>query len=125
MKNNLKNVLLGNSIFSVISSAICILFAQRIAYTFGINTPIVITLTGVSLFVFAFSVWLVAEKFLHKKTLIKSIITMDFAWVSASIYVILLNPFSISLTGLIIIAIVGISVLLFGIFQTKELRKIK
>ncbi len=125
MKNNLKNVLLGNSIFSVISSAICILFAQRIAHTFGINTPIVITLTGVSLFVFAFSVWLVAEKFLHKKTLIKSIITMDFAWVSASIYVIILNPFSISLTGLIIIAVVGICVLLFGIFQTKELRKIK
>lgn len=79
---------------------------------------------GIGVLLFAGFVLFVAKQNPLKKGLVKSVITMDFSWVAGSLVVIAFNPFGLNAMGLLLVAVIGSFVMLFGIFQALTLRKL-
>lgn len=124
MEQRLRSILYGNSTFSLISSSACIFMSKSIANTMGISASDEILSIGIGVLLFAGYVLFVAKQNPLKKGLVKSVIVMDFFWVLGSLLIIALNPFSLSNTGLLMVAIVALFVLVFGTLQTITLKKI-
>lgn len=124
MEQRLRNILYGNTSFSLISSLACIFMAKSIANTMGIQSSQEILFIGIGVLLFAGYVLFVAKQNPLKKGLVKSVIAMDFFWVLGSLLIIALNPFALSNAGILIITIVALFVLIFGTLQTITLKKI-
>ena len=124
MEQRLRNILYCNTSFSLISSLACIFMAKSIANTMGITASNEILSIGIGVLVFAGYVLFVAKQSPLKKSLVKSVIAMDFFWVLGSLLIIAFNPFALSNAGILIIAIVALFVLIFGTLQTITLKKI-
>lgn len=120
--NRLQNTLKINAIFSAISGIALIVLNNKIAEIFGTENNRIFWIIGLALVFFAITI--ITEIIIQRSLAILWIIIQDFIWVIGSIFLLVLNPFQITITGNIIIGIIALIVLFMGINQAKALAKI-
>lgn len=117
----LKNALLGNALFSIISGLIIIITSSYLQKLFGIVFPF--WLIGAGLLPFAaWIIWQARKEQIDTKE-IKIIVLADLMWVGGSIVLLCLN-LGISSTGNWIVAAVAVVVADFALLQSIGLRKL-
>ena len=121
-EKKLRNTLKANALFSLVSGISLLVLKNPIATLMNQTNLIVFTIIGFGLI--SFSGFVMATAFQKKAnpTLVKSIIIQDWVWVFVSALILFLNPFSISIMGNTIIALVALIVMTFAIFQLKYLK---
>lgn len=120
-KEKLKNVLLGNAVFSIISGLILIFFRNPIGELMRVKLPSILLYVGIGLLFFAGSIIWQATRTTFSGKRIKAIIIQDWLWVIGSIIIIALQSFDLSVLGYQMIFGVAILVGVFAILQQKYL----
>lgn len=120
--NKLQHTLKINAIFSGISGFALIVLNNKITEIFGTENNRIFWIIGLVL-VF-FTITIILEIIKQRSLAILWIIIQDFIWVIGSIFLLVLNPFQITITGNIIIGIIALIVLFMGINQARALAKI-
>ena len=121
--NLLRRALLGNCIFSMLSGLFFLLAANPITNFLGLDLPMVISVTGINLLLFAAIVYKVATASPINRTLALIIVALDVAWVVGSIMLIFVNMVPLTTAGKWAIAIVADIVSLFAIAQYIGIRR--
>ncbi len=121
MNQKLKNTLLINALFSMISGGIAYLFSTKISFWMNIENDFILQILGIGLILFGGFV--LSQAFAKKANylLIKSIIIQDWIWVFGSIGIIVFQLFNLSTNGYLLIGIIAIVVANFAIFQKRYL----
>ena len=117
----MRRALFINAVFSSLSGVALVIFHRQIALVFGLETITPFLVIGIALIFFSLSI--IYEIKRQNRMGIMWIITQDILWVLGSIYMLFVNPFSISPTGNITIAVVGSVVLIMAINQAVALSK--
>jgi ribosome-associated toxin RatA of RatAB toxin-antitoxin module len=120
--NQLQKSLLTNAIFSGLSGIVLVVFNKLIARLFDTANTVVFWIIGLALIFFAATI--IYEMKRQKPIGVLLIIIQDFVWVIGSIVLLIFQPFEISITGNVIIALVAFVVLFMGINQAKALGQI-
>lgn len=120
----LKNVLLINAVSSGLTGAGLIVFPLQIATIFGITEGAPFAGTGIFLFAFAIFVGIVATQRIIRDNLVRIIITLDVLWVVASLAIVALQVFSITILGYALITAVAGWVGLMAYLQTAGLKQL-
>lgn len=118
----LKKYLLLNAAFSGFSGITMLLAGKWLNSWFSITNAFVLPIIGVNLFVFAIIVWLTAQKFLHKKSLVSVITILDVCWVIGSIILTSFRFFNLSNLAYVCIGIVAAFVTFMAYKQFKNNR---
>jgi hypothetical protein len=120
---SLKNVLLINGISSGVTGLQLVVFGNMAAGLFGVAQPQ--AFWGVGIFLAAFAVFVVAEGIQSRirENRIRLIIVLDILWVVASLAIIVLQLFNLSIIGYSAIAAVAGWVGLMAYLQMKGLKK--
>ena len=118
---SLRLSLAGNAAFSFTSGAILIAGHNSIAGIFGVQNSTPFWIVGIGLILFSATVWIEARR--QRPLSVLSIIGQDILWVAGSIVLIVVDPFQLTTTGNIVIAIIAIVVLLFADLQALALAK--
>lgn len=119
--NKLQKALLTNAVFSGTSGLILLLFQHSIARLFGVENTTIFEVTGLLLLFFAGTILYEARK--QRRLGVWWIITQDILWVIGSAILLILQPFAITATGNIVIAIIALIVLLLAVMQTIGLKE--
>ena len=123
-EKKLRTVLKGNALFSLASGLSLLLFSKRLGAIMNVQNADVLHYIGIALLIFVALLLYNAFKSKINKTLIKSIIVQDWAWVLGSLVLLVLNPFQISTTGNILIALVALIVMSFAMLQQRSLQQL-
>lgn len=118
----LKRTLLGNAVFSFLSSLILIIANEYITHLFGLTNGLAFYIIGGVLIAFSGFILYTMKKKIENKMQVLSISVADFAWVAGSLVIIATSAFQITQIGYEIIGLVAFIVLLFGILQLKFIR---
>lgn len=118
----MKKALGWNALFSAASGIILITFNHTAANVFGVKNTDPFWIIGVVLI--SFSLTILYEMKRQNLIAILWIITQDFLWVSASMILLIWQPFALTNEGYYIIAIVALIVLLMAINQSKALARV-
>jgi ribosome-associated toxin RatA of RatAB toxin-antitoxin module len=111
-----------NALFSGVSGLTLVLFHQSIATLFDVELNSPFWMIGIGLIIFAGSILFEIRR---QNTLgVLWIIIQDMVWVVASIYLLVANPFSISMIGNLTIALVAAIVLVLAINQASALSRV-
>ena len=122
MRNkSLQNALLGNAAFSLISALSLNFASDTLATIMGLFDDYWLRWVGLGLLVFVVFIGIIIRMGMPIFG-VNTIIIQDLIWVIASTLVILINPWSISHTGLLLIALVAIMVGFFAWLQYKYSR---
>lgn len=119
----LKNVLLINAISSGATGVGLIVFASFIAQLFGTTSYQAMWFVGGFLVSFAALVLVEGIKDHPNVKMVRLIIVLDISWVIASIAVIALQLFDLSILGYVAIGAVALWVAAMAYFQTQSVRK--
>jgi hypothetical protein len=121
----LRRALFGNAAFSSIIAVVCILGARPIASWLGIASPVVLVVLGVSILIFVpYLLWVATRRPLNRSAA-RLILWLDVAWVVASPFIVLLNPFSLTEAGQWAVGVVSLIVLDFAVMEYVGLRRIE
>ncbi len=120
--NHLQKALLFNALFSGLCGIVLIAFHTQIASLFGVANSTVFWMIGIALLYFIGTIIYEINK--QGLRAILWIIVQDFLWVIASLILLLLDPFQLSFTGNLIIALVALAVLLMAVNQSLALAKV-
>lgn len=121
---NLRNVLFLNGISSGATGALLTIFAGTFASWFGVATPAPFVEVGLFLVAFAALVIVAALRQPPLPGLVRLIIVLDVAWVLISILVVVLQPFTLSLVGNLLILGVAAWVAAMAGLQRRGLRQV-
>jgi hypothetical protein len=113
----LRNALLSNALFSVLSGATFIGFSRPVAALIGLGEPTWYQIIGFGLLVFAsFVAWVGLQKPIH--TLLAALISIaDFLWVAGTIVLVVLTLGTLQAIGILILLGIAAIVLFFGLRQ--------
>ena len=120
----LKNVLLVNAVTSGLTGAGLILFRFPIATIFGTTEGDPFAGTGIFLFAFAIFVGIVATQRIIRDNLVRIIITLDILWVVASLAIVVLQAFGLTILGYALISAVAGWVGLMAYLQSIGLKQL-
>jgi len=120
--NRLQKSLRINAIFSSVSGIVLIAFSQSIAKLFDTTNNAVFWIVGIVLLLFASTIFYEVIK--QRPLAVLWIIMQDFLWVLGSIFMVAVNPFEISKTGNLTVAVIALIVLFMGINQSKALAQV-
>lgn len=120
--NSLQKYLTANGLFSFLSGLILIFLHKRAAQLFELENSNPFWIIGIGILFFAFTVFLEAKK--QRPIYVLLIIVEDLIWVAASILLLALDPFNISVLGNLLIGAVAFIVLFFAIGQSKALAQV-
>jgi hypothetical protein len=124
VEKQLRATLKANALFSLLSGLCLLSFSDKLGRIMGIDQKDVLQYIGIALLAFTTLLLYNAFKTRINSTQIISIIVQDWAWVFASIILLALNPFKISLPGNILIAGVACIVTTLAIFQQYYLKNL-
>lgn len=119
----LTRVIWTNVVFSTITSAILLLDAESIAAFMGIQEPGWLRFMSIDILLFAGFVALALRRNKLSDTLIKLIIGVDFAWVIATLVLLVSNLLNLTTGGNWTILIIGDIVLALGIAEVITYRR--
>ena len=120
----LRYALTSNAIFSSISGLLMLVAASYIAELLGNIPPIIITITGAGLIIFAAWVFFIARSDSVPKADVWAVIIGDTGWVVGSVILLLLFNDIFTTTGLWIIGLIAAVVLTFADLQFFGLRRL-
>jgi len=120
--NTLQQYLTTNAIFSTLTGAFVLIFKKKAEELFGVAPSNFFLVLGVLLMLFA--VTLLIEIVKQRALAVLWIIVLDMLWVLGSVFLLIFNPFNVSIEGNIIIALVVIVVFLIGMGQAHGLAKV-
>ena len=120
----LRNALLGNSIFSLLSGLDFVLFSGPVAAFLGLSSPAVILVLGVILIAYAYVIFTQARAQALNRSFARFVIISDVLWVIGSAVLIFTGLVDLTTPGKWAIAIIADIVLLFAILQYIGLRRI-
>ena len=115
----LKNVLITNAIFSILSGLIGVILSGQLAIFLAVENHYIILGIGVGLVLFGFDVLNVALKKSNSKKRVGGIIIADLAWVFGSVLLLIIRPVDFSTSAMMLIALIAVIVLTFGLLQHK------
>jgi len=121
-KVNIATLLKINGSFSLFNGLLLVTLTGVIAKMMNIHQPIVLQGIGVALILFAGLLFYTASQHPINKKSVQFIIIQDWLWVIGSGLLLLLQPFSISPWGNLLIGIIAMIVLVFAVFQARALR---
>jgi hypothetical protein len=121
---NLRHVLFLNGISSGATGALLAVFAGTFASWFGVATPAPFIEVGLFLVAFAALVIVAALRQPMAPGLVRLIIGLDVSWVLVSILVVVLQPFTISWVGNLLILAVAAWVAAMAGLQWRGLRQL-
>lgn len=121
----LKNVLLLNAITSGVTGIALAVMPQFFAHVFEVNATAPFIGVGIFLSVYAIAVWLVSRPRTVSLKAVNGVIIADSLWVAASLILIVLQPYNISLLGNIMIAGVALWVLLMAYLQYRAAKPLQ
>lgn len=113
---SLQNTLLGNVTLSLISGLTLIFTSDTLATIMNLSDDFWLSWVGFGLLVFVVFIGGIIRMGMPMFW-VKTIILQDVIWVVASVLVILLNPWSISKNGLLLISFIALIVGLFAWLQ--------
>lgn len=117
----LKNVLTINALTSGATGLGLVLFSKAIAALFGVTNAIPFVGVGIFLFAFAVLVFVESRRNPHQLGSVRTIITLDIVWVVVSLAVVLLQLFSLSTVGYVLITAVALWVAAMAFLQSRGL----
>lgn len=120
----LKQWLLTNVSFSTICGVLMIGLNQSLQDLMGFSNSLILPIVGANLFVFAIFIFWITTKLKNRRQLVSIIVGMDFIWVLGSVLLLVLQPFSLTNMGNIIIGIIAILVGILAIQQYRYNAKI-
>jgi len=120
----LKNALLGNSAFSLISGLAFALFSKAIANFLGLSASWIILALGVGLILYGFQIYSAARANPINTNVANFAVYADGTWVLGSAVLIFANLVDFTTVGKWAIAIVADIVLVFAILQYVGLRRL-
>lgn len=120
--SNLKKVLLINATSSGATGILLIVFNQYLADLFSTPHIWAVSEVGIFLIVFAGLVFITSLHKPIKILLVKLIISLDCLWVAASLLIVSLGLFNLSIIGYALITAVGLWVALMAFLQYKSLK---
>lgn len=121
--NLLRNSLRGNAAFSILSGTLLILTASPLATWLGSGPPIILTIIGLSLLIFAAGLVHNASRETINILEAKAAVALDGLWVLGSYAIIALGL--LSTKGNWLVAMVADVVLVFSILQYFGIRNLK
>jgi hypothetical protein len=121
---SLKNVLQINALSSGVTGAALVIFGDTIAKVFGVSETQAFWGVGISLVAFAVLVFKESKHEHVRQNYVKFIIALDLLWIVASLIIVVLQLFGISMIGHVAITAVASWVGLMAYLQMTELRKV-
>lgn len=118
----MKNALIVNVVFSSICGILLILYRSEFSKFFGVKSTIPFLILGFGLIFFSVTLLYAIKR--QNPFWVLIISTLDLSWVICSGYMIIINPFDISLNGNYIITIVAFIVLLIALNQLYSLLQV-
>lgn len=115
--NELKKYLTINSVFSMITGLIMLVFWKGLNTFFNIENDYIFPIIGINLILFSMFVAYVSRKQLTNKTLVYLISGLDAVWVIGSLVIILFGLFDLSSNGNWAIGIVAVWIGFLGYQQ--------
>jgi hypothetical protein len=119
----LKNALIGNAIFSILSGVAMLLANRWLVQFLGLPDKVSLAVLGVSLIVYAVVLWLNARRPKIRVGDAWIAVIMDAVWVAGSYVLIFIVPFSVA--GKWTIALIAELVLAFAILQCVGIRRVR
>src|SRR5687767_8440239 len=95
----LKNVLLVNAVSSGVTGIGLLAFSPTMAILFGVPSPFPVTSVGIFLIVFAVFVFIEGRRSAPQVSRVKVIVALDTIWVVASLFIVALQLFELTLIG--------------------------
>lgn len=121
----LKKYLLINSCFSFICGLCMLILNLELSTFFHVSQPIIFTIIGLNLLLFAAFVLFTAMSNYYKNILVTIIIVLDALWVTGSACIVLLGIFNLSFNGYLSIALVGLFIAFLAFKQYTNLQDVK
>jgi hypothetical protein len=121
---SLKNVLLINGVSSGATGLILIVFGQFTATLFGSSQVVPFWAVGAFLIVFAALVIAEGVRATPRAGRVMLITTLDTSWVAGSLIIVVLQLFSFSAIGYVLISGVALWVATMAVLQARALKKI-
>lgn len=118
-------VLLSNATFGVVSALICLLWAQPLAVGLGLTQPVIVTVLGVGLLLFAAEVAWIAIRTPEDRRALTIIFALDVAWVIASAIILLGGWLPLTPAGTWTIIVVADIVAVFAVLEFIGLRRMR
>ena len=122
---NLRNILILNAVSSGMTGIALVVFAGAITDLMGPISPMAVTETGVFLVIFAAFVMIEGLRASLKLNRITAIIVVDILWVMASIFIVILQLFNLTVLGYALIAGVAVWVAAMAYFQSHGKKSIQ
>lgn len=121
---DLKKYLLINSSFSFLTGMIMLILNPKLRVFFSVTEPLIFTIIGINLLIFAAFVLFVARSKPLKSNLVKIIVVLDILWVIGSFILIFTDVFKLSLSANITIGLVGVFIAFLAYKQYTNLQKV-
>lgn len=121
----IRNVLKANALFSGLSGIAFLVGAKPITLFLGLTNPLILTVTGVLLLLFAGDLFFLATRKNVAPKFVVAVIVADALWVAGSIALLATNLVPLTIGGKWAVGIVAAIVALFADCQYFGLRKMK
>jgi hypothetical protein len=119
----LRNALRANAVFSAISGLIIVFAHDQVLQWLGLSDISIVAL-GIGLMVFsAYLFWMSSRQALQRD-LVTGVIAGDWAWVAASVALLVFKGGMFSTLGLFLVIDVAVVVMIFAIMQQRGLARI-
>jgi hypothetical protein len=120
----LKNVLLVNAVSSGVTGIGLLAFSPTVAILFGVPSPFPVTSVGIFLIVFAVFVFIEGRRSAPQVSRVKVIVALDTIWVVASLFIVALQLFELTLIGYFAMGAVALWVATMAYLQNNGIRQI-
>ena len=123
--NLLRRALRANGVFSGLSGLLMTVAANPLAELLGLNNPLILLITGVSLIIFSAALFYRAAQESLDRQFALIVIELDAAWVVGSYLILFTNWVALTNAGWWTVAIVADIVAAFAIVQYIGLRRLE
>ena len=113
----LKNILLLNAVSSGITGIGLLVFSSTVAVLFGVPSVFPVSSVGIFLIVFAAFVFIEGRRTVPHANRVKIIVVLDTLWVAASLLIVVLQLFELTIMGYLAIAAVAVWVAAMAYLQ--------
>jgi hypothetical protein len=117
-------VLIGNAAFGILCGLICLLWTQPLAVALGIEPPVIVTILGVGLLLFAAELIWIALRAPADRRLLSIIFGLDVAWVIGSAILLLSGWLPLTTAGTWTVLVVADVVAIFAVLEFIGLRRL-
>ena len=118
-------VLFSNAAFGVVCGLICLLWARPLAAAFSGAPPMILTVLGVGLLVFAAELAWIARRMPENRRVLTIIFVLDVAWVIASALLLLAGWIPFTPAGTWTVIFVADMVAIFAVLEFIGLRRLR